>query len=417
MAEEKRDNQAGASSQLKIEDFPVKKEFGKITQESFYSLRDRIGVERARPLEDWEIEDMKITRSLIRRAALAIGDYNPLYMDMEYAKKSPHGTLVLPPTVMQHIEQINARTDGMPGLHALFRGITLRWRRPIRMGEMVMGKTYLRDVHVSRSQLSGVSVIQAYETIGTSDKGDEAVRVITSWSRHERAAATKSGGARQKLRPQASYTPEDIERIKEAYRKEVRRGAEPRYWEDVEVGEELPPVIKGPTNLPQRMFCEGGAGYGSETKIGGSGDWGVQHAQLWKLFEKHPGLPYINEQGVPEVPVTIHNSNEKAQRYLGLPGGYDAGQQRINWNGHLLMNWIGDHGFLRELAIKMPQLNIMGDTTWLRGKVTGKRVEDGKHIVELEIVNENQLPQIVTQATAEVVLLSRSDPSAKTWED
>ena len=59
----------------------------------------------------------------------------------------------------------------------------------------------------------------------------------------------------------------------------------------------------------------------------------------------------------------------------------------------------------------------MGDTTWLRGKVTGKRVEDGKHIVELEIVNENQLPQIVTQATAEVVLLSRSDPSAKTWED
>jgi hypothetical protein len=91
--------------------------------------------------------------------------------------------------------------------------------------------------------------------------------------------------------------------------------------------------------------------------------------------------------------------------------------QRINWNGHLLMNWIGDHGFLRELAIKMPQLNIMGDTTWLRGKVTGKRVEDGKHIVELEIVNENQIPQIVTQATAEVVLLSRSDPGAKTWED
>ena len=89
MAEEKRENQAGASSQFKIEDFPAKKDFGKITQESFYSLRDRIGVERARPLEDWEIEDMKITRSLIRRAALAIGDYNPLYRDLEYAKKSP----------------------------------------------------------------------------------------------------------------------------------------------------------------------------------------------------------------------------------------------------------------------------------------------------------------------------------------
>jgi len=418
MADKKSESQAGSSSRLSIEDFPVAKEFGKITQEAFFALRDRIGVERARPLEDWEIEDMRITRSSIRMAALAIGDYNPLYMDLEYAKKSPHGTLILPPTVMQHIEQINARTDGMPGMHALFRGIALTWRRPIRMGEKVMGKTYLKDVYVSRSQLSGVSVIQAYETIGTSDKGDEVCRILTSWSRHERKAAAKSSGARQKMRPQASYAPDDIEKMKEAYKKQVRRGAEPRYWEDVEVGEELPPVLKGPTNLPQRMFGEGGAWYGSEVKIGGSGDWGVHHAQIWKtLFEPHPGLPYINEQGVPEVPVTIHNSNEKAQRYLGLPGGYDAGMQRINWNGHLLMNWIGDHGFLRKLDIKMPQLNIMGDTTWLRGKVIDKRVEDGKHIVELDIVNENQLPQVVTQATAEVVLLSKGDPNAKTWAE
>jgi len=416
MVEEKMEKREQASGKFRIEDFPVKKEYGKITQESFFTLRDRIGVERARPLEDWEIGDMRFTRSFIRRAALAIGDYNPLYRDLEYAKKSPHSTIIAPPTVMQHIEQINARTDGMPGMHALYRGITLRWRRPIRMGEVVMGKTYLRDVQLSGSQLSGVSVIQWYETIGTSDKGDEVGRVLTSWSRHERMAAAKTTGARQKLRPQASYTLEDIERIKEAYRKEGRRGAEPRYWEDVEVGEELPPVIKGPTCLPQRMFGESAAMVGSEIKIGASGDWGVQHAQLWKLIEQHPGLPYINEQGVPEVPVTIHNSNEKAQRYLGLPGGYDAGMQRINWTGHLLMNWVGDHGFLRELTIKMPQLNIMGDTTWCRGKVTGKRVEDGKHIVELDVWNENQVPNIVTQATAQVILPSRSDPSAKTWD-
>ena len=83
----------------------------------------------------------------------------------------------------------------------------------------------------------------------------------------------------------------------------------------------------------------------------------------------------------------------------------------------MLMNWLGDHGFLRMLTIKFPQINIMGDTTWCTGKVTGKRVEDGKHIVELEVWNENEVPNIVTQATAEVVLLSRSNPNAKTWED
>jgi len=414
MAEEKK---GGATGQIRLEDLPVKKEFGKATQESLLALRSRIGVERARPLEDWEIEALRFTRSVIRRIALAVGDYNPLYLDLEYAKKSPRGTIIVPPGVLQHIEQINARTDGMPGMHALFRGLTLQWRRPIRMGELVMGKTYLRDARVSRSQLSGIAVVQDYESIGATEKGDEVGRVYTSWSRHERAAATQSTDARQKQRGQAYYTPEDLERMKEAYKKEARRGAQPRYWEDVEIGEELPPVVKGPTCLAQRMFGEGGAMVSSEIKIGGSGDWGVQHAQLWKLFEQHPGLPYINEQGIPEVPVTIHNSNERAQRYLGLPGAYDAGMQRVNWTVHLLMNWIGDHGFLRKLSIRFPQINIMGDTTWCKGKVTGKRIEDGKHIVELDVWNENEVPNIVTQGTAEVVLISKSNPKAKTWED
>ena len=415
MAEEKQ--QGGATGEVKLEDLPEKKEYGKITQESFLVLRSRIGVERARPLEDWEVEAMRLTRSVARRAALAIGDHNPLYLDLEYAKKSPHGTIIIPPGVMQHIEQINARTDGMPGMHALFRGLTLHWRRPMRMGEVVRGKTYLREARVSRSQLSGLSVIQDYESIGTSDRGDEVGRVYTSWSRHERIAATKSTDARQKKREQGWYTPEDLERIKEDCKKEVRRGAEPRFWEDVEVDEELPLVVKGPTCLPQRMVGEGGSMVGSEIKIGGSGDWWVSHAQVWKLFEQHPGLPYINEQGVPEVPVTIHNSNERAQHYLGLPGAYDAGMQRVNWTVHVLMNWIGDHGFLRKLTIKFPQINIMGDTTWCKGKVTGKRVEGSKHVVELDVWNENEVSHIVTQATAEVVLLSRNNPNAKTWED
>ena len=59
----------------------------------------------------------------------------------------------------------------------------------------------------------------------------------------------------------------------------------------------------------------------------------------------------------------------------------------------------------------------MGDTTWCKGKVIGKRVEDSKHVVELDVWNENEVPNIVTQATAEVVLLSRSNPNAKAWDD
>ncbi|TAK36733.1 MAG: hypothetical protein EPO21_01690 [Chloroflexota bacterium] len=44
------------------------------------------------------------------------------------------------------------------------------------------------------------------------------------------------------------------------YDKEVIRGAEPRFWEDVQVGEELPSVIKGPLSVRDMNAWLMGAG-------------------------------------------------------------------------------------------------------------------------------------------------------------
>ena len=52
--------------------------------------------------------------------------------------------------------------------------------------------------------------------------------------------------------------------------------------------------------------------------------------------------------------------------------------------------------------------NIMGDTTWCKGKVTGKRVEDGRHIIDVELTGTNQLGDVNTTGTASVVLPSRA---------
>jgi hypothetical protein len=81
----------------------------------------------------------------------------------------------------------------------------------------------------------------------------------------------------------------------------------------------------------------------------------------------------------------------------------------------MLTNWAGDRGFLHKLTIRFPTFNIMGDTTWCHGRVEGKRVEDGRHVVEIEVWNENQLGSRVTAGNAEVVLPSREDPDAALW--
>lgn len=388
-----------------------KRGYGQITDDNVQALASRIGLVRTRGLTDWELEDMRYTAERIRRIARASGDYNPLYLDPAYARSSPYGKPVVPPWELTGIEVTNAARDGMPGLHAWFRETTLEWYRPVLEGEYLDSHAWLTDVRVVPSRTTGKAVIQEYVNVGTNDRGELAGLMFTSWHRAERQTS-KEIARNEKMRGLAEYTEKEIEAIFADYGKEVRRGAEPRFWEDVEVDEEIPFVVKGPTNQAQRMVGEAGGGRFAR---GDPGDWSHTHANVFKLFERHPGLPFIDEWGIPEVPLVIHNSNERCQRYLGLPGAYDAGYQRINWTVHGLTNWAGDHGFLHKLTIRFPTFNIMGDTTWCYAKVVGKHVDEARHVVQLEVWNDNQLGDRVTNGSAEVILPSREKPDAKTW--
>jgi len=50
------------------------------------------------------------------------------------------------------------------------------------------------------------------------------------------------------------WTEEELQRIEEDILAEEVRGATPRYWEDVKVGDELKPVVKGPFAIPLLML-------------------------------------------------------------------------------------------------------------------------------------------------------------------
>ena len=91
-----------------------------------------------------------------------------------------------------------------------------------------------------------------------------------------------------------------------------------------------------------------------------------------------------------------------------MPGAYDNGHQRIGWMAHLVTNWAGDAGLVRNLTVRVRRPNIFGDTTWCRGRVTGKRAEDGVYMADLELWADNQEGQRNTDGTATVVLPSRA---------
>ncbi|HEY8448842.1 MAG TPA: acyl dehydratase, partial [Bacillota bacterium] len=137
------------------------------------------------------------------------------------------------------------------------------------------------------------------------------------------------------------------------------------------------------------------------------GNWTVHaHKIAYKYYEKHPALAIPNAFGVPEPPVRVHWDHDFA-REVGVPRAYDFGPERISWMGHLLTNWMGDDGFLRRLNCQIRHHNLVGDTTWCKGRVTGKRIEGDEAIVDCEIWAENQDGTLTVKGTAEVVLPRR----------
>ena len=59
---------------------------------------------------------------------------------------------------------------------------------------------------------------------------------------------------------------------------------------------------------------------------------------------------------------------------IGIPGAYDYGCQRISWVDNLITNWMGDDGFIKNLNGTLKRFNIVGDTHWMKGKVTKKYI-------------------------------------------
>ena len=357
--------------------------FPTISDEALGALRALVGKEIRRPEPYVEVA----TRDAIRHWAHGIGDRNPLWAAARLA----------PPTILFAMDRIvSGYVTGLPGIHAMYAGSDFRWRRAVREGDRVLGRSVLLDLEEKASTFARRAIRQTYRTTFVDD-AEAIVCEADSWCfRTERDTARELQKYRA-LEPHR-YAPEEIERIRRAYAGEAIRGAAPRYWEDVTVGEPLPEVVKGPLTVTSVIaFVQG---------------WGSlyvrAHGLAFDLFERHPALGIPNEFGVPEPPERVHWDPALAGA-VGVPAPYDYGPERVAWLGHLVTNWMGDDGFLARLNVQVRRHNLIGDATWCRGRVAAKAVVDERGEVTLDLVAVNQRDETIAQGQAVVVLPRRSD--------
>ena len=79
---------------------------------------------------------------------------------------------------------------------------------------------------------------------------------------------------------------------------------------------------------------------------------------------------------------------------------------RWAWLINYCTNWCGDDGWLFRVRGEFRKFNYMGDTQFLTGTVSGKREEDGRHLVDLELHMVNQRDTETAYGSATVALPS-----------
>ena len=384
--------------------------FPKITDEAIAALRGRIGIEHpwTQPYYEWAHPDN------IRHFCDGIGDMNPLYRSEEYAAKTGWKTVIAPPAFLYccwygggyddpskkrkltEEEKRRGRGGALPGIHGLWSGCKWEWYVPVRLGDRLTPTEYLADVQEKRGRFAGRQLLETQEKVFRNGKGVVVAKCQDYSMRIERDKGheTKKYGAVTA----PTYTAEEIARIEEEVLSEEIRGANPRYWEDVQIGESLKPVVKGPLLITDMVCWYAGRG----------GRFNLANEIRTKYFQRHPAAGVTNEHGVRDVPNRVHWDNEFAKR-IGAPGAYDVGPQRVSWVTHLLTNWIGDDGFLKSLQIEARAMNHIMDITRCKGVVKDKYVKDGHHVVAVEVWAENQRG-ITMPGRAEVVLSTKAEP-------
>ncbi len=376
---------------------PPSRLFPSITDRALDELRQRIGKRIENTVEPWCYE---ATRDSIRHYAHGIGDDNPLWCDPDYAARSLLGGIVaLPSFLFATSRIISGYVGGLPGVHAMWSGADWRWHRWVRRNEAITTEAWLSDLVEHNTTFAGRAIRQVYHVNFYGSDGT-LVADAESWCfRTDRDVARESGTkyAEVKAKPPRRYTDEELAKVWRLYAEERPRGATPRYWEDVQPGEALPTMPKGPMTVTGFIaFAQG---------------WGGLYIRAnrlaWKQIAAHPGLGIRNRFNIPDCPERVHWEPEMALM-VGAPGAYDYGPERSSWLTHHLTDWMGDAGFLMRATCKLRRHNPEGDLLFIDGKVTGKRVENGRHLVDIEQEARNQDGELSVVGSGTVALPSRN---------
>ena len=378
-------------------DAGITKELAKatFTDKMLADMRALIGTELR---TEASINNEYATRTAILRFCEGIGDDNPLWTDAAYAERTVHGSLIAPPSfVFACLAGVQVGWPGLGGFHA---DTKMTFHKNIRVDDKIKCRVVFQGFDgPNPSNFGGRSIKDYILQEYSNQHGEIVAEFICSRMRFERGEMQKRAEKRAITVPHP-WSEDDVLAIEKSILSEKPRGAVPRYWDDVQIGDEIDVITKGPLGLTDFIaFIAGGSAPIPRV---------AAHSVSLKRYHKHPKWAFRDPRTNALEPVYSVHYNDYAAKLQGAQIAYDVGIQRTSWQIHSLTNWMGDTGKLKSLTDQYRSHVYLGDAVQLGGSVYAKDVDaSGDHVVHVKTSATNQRGQDVMPGTAVVALPKR----------
>lgn len=312
----------------------------------------------------------KIAAEGVETTSRLYGGRNPMWLDSKYAKKSKWDGMVIP-----FASGVGGAMPAMPKSEGIgdymvvsHYNISVSYYKPVYVGDTIY--SVIENEHSIDITPPQGSYYRTFTMSGHAkchnQKGElvgEGANIITeSFRRHKDPAKRNPTGAHAWESPDwwsrkpHMYTDADWDEIISIWKNEKIRGSKTLYWDDVNIGDEPPPMAIGP------IVSE------VETDMLGLGvdvpQWSID-TKLNVLDPKIFAKMVKNKQGIYVFPEYLEKM--PAQRpFSGADTDAPVTQTpelsnrdgravlmnavAARWAGSMIMNWMGDNGWLQRIG-------------------------------------------------------------------
>ena len=353
----------------------------------------------------------------IRHWVQAMHYPNRLHYDPDYAAESRFGRMVAPlsfPVAMDDAHGTGPSCVGyIPESHLIFGGDEWWFEAPrVYAGDVLHNHRVALDYAVKETRFAGPTCFQRGDNYYYNQHGDLIAKQRSTSIRY------RPDLAREMASPGATDDPEwadeELAKLEDRKYEWIRMlhdlGHGKRYWDDVNVGDQLPTRIIGPHSIASfttewraylfTTWC--GVKRRTDLDIAALGFTGDMAGK-----EQDPVLELDNPEltdGAYIGPSRGHLFPRYA-RQIGFPRGYGYGASMGAWILDYFSGWAGEWGMIIHSNCAFRAPSFTGDITIMNAEVTDKRVdEDGRHLVHVDFKMTTQLGVTSATATAEIEL-------------